>query len=74
MNIPVTEWFPAEVKPTIPGYYQRKYPGFDEDEDFQKPDYFDGEDWLICPAGGHNMFKEHKPCSFSWRGLAEQPK
>ena len=22
MNIPVTEWFPAEVKPTIPGLYQ----------------------------------------------------
>lgn len=22
MNIPVTEWFPAEVKPALPGFYE----------------------------------------------------
>ena len=40
MKIPVTEWFPSEVKPSIVGWYERDWQGA-----FDAADYWDGENW-----------------------------
>lgn len=62
----LTEWFGPEVKPTIPGWYERAW-----GEPFSN-DYWDGNHWY---AGGGNNARATRPSSavLRWRGLAEKP-
>lgn len=65
----LTPWFPPEVKPARPGWYQRDW----KDKDaIVAPDYFDGQNWFI---GSGNGTRSTIPSIVNrpWRGLAEPP-
>lgn len=71
----LTDWFPPEVLPARPGWYQRKYSeraaGTWMDKD---PDYFDGKHWYY--GGGEGWYDPRPaagPSGLPWRGLAEPP-
>lgn len=70
-----TEWFPVEMKPARPGWYEAKYDSSTEHIDMR---YFDGYVWKRPLFDGHL-----EVCHFGnvktnesreeWRGLAEKP-
>lgn len=79
MSKKVTNWFPASVKPTIPGVYEMR--------DLPAPfHYWDGQHWLhiagstpsalsaemlqgIGRMSDHTMYPKNR----EWRGLAFDP-
>jgi hypothetical protein len=63
----VTPWFPADVKPTRKGLYQRQY-GYYEDY----PDLWTGKRWMLCGSDGMPFAVAKFPRP--WRGLASDPK
>lgn len=40
----LTDWFPPEVPPARPGWYQREWPSHPSSA---TPDFFDGQNWFI---------------------------
>lgn len=68
-GIPLTDWFPPEVKPVRVGWYQRKY---DLEEEREFPDYWDGADWFVASKGGEIICKSAS--THPWRGLSRNPK
>jgi hypothetical protein len=67
-----TEWFPREVLPVHVGYYERKYCEFSvASESPIAPDYWDGEQWLICTWRGIDGTTVRGDPVLPWRGLTE---
>lgn len=64
----LTPWFPSEVKPARPGWYQRDW---GDKETNEIPDYFDGKLWFTGYAEQNMEFPSF--CKLPWRGLAEPP-
>ena len=64
----LTPWFPPEVKPARPGWYQRDW---GDKETNEIPDYFDGKLWFTGYAEQNMEFPSF--CKLPWRGLAEPP-
>lgn len=64
----LTDWFPPEVLPARPGWYQREWPSRPSSA---TPDFFDGQNWFI----GYNWrpYKYPLPVPLRWRGLADPP-
>lgn len=64
----LTDWFPPEVLPARPGWYQREWPSHPSSA---TPDFFDGQNWFI----GYNWrpYKYPLPVPLRWRGLADPP-
>lgn len=64
----LTDWFPPEVLPVRPGWYQREWPSHPSSA---MPDFFDGRNWFI----GYNWrpYKYPLPVPLRWRGLADPP-
>jgi hypothetical protein len=69
MSERVTDWFPGDVKPALPGWYQREW---DTEESMKACDYWDGADWYIG-AGGKTPSSIKALSPRRWRGLAEDP-
>lgn len=68
---PVTDWFPAAVKPVRRGVYERSMP------DRSRWSYWNGRRWSLSFSSAATAFKA-RACSSSyqnvpWRGLAEKP-
>lgn len=78
LGLPLTDWFPSSVKPTIIGVYEVTNIFGDKEGVFA---YFDGLEWggyndsiEGAITGYHTFGTEHAQQSKQWRGLAEQPK
>jgi hypothetical protein len=76
----LTDWFPAEARPTLPGAYQRDYRKSKKgDRDIGVTySYWNGYYWSLfggTPVIAKN-WQGYKSAhqSLPWRGLAEQPK
>lgn len=66
MDARVTEWFDADVKPALPGWYEREY----RDARLQREyDWWDGGRWYTVWLGK----KQPATIPRRWRGLAECP-
>ena len=70
MTTQFSEWYPPEVPPARPGWYQRKYDSFGPKRPAADPDYFDGERWFVA-VGGRIRRVARSP--LPWRGLAHNP-
>lgn len=64
MNIPVTEWFPAEVKPVHVGQYQFKY-----QSGYTFPAFFDGSKFVIRDPKDVFYWDQSVIYKGEWRGL-----
>lgn len=60
-----TPWFPADVKPSRPGMYERKYPIATS----TMLDYFDGSAWFIGISDKPTKLRSSS--RLPWRGLTE---
>jgi hypothetical protein len=73
MSGQVTDWFPANVRPALSGWYDVRY--VDRVKPYFKRRYFDGETWRFHPESSACLFgnnSEDAPRE-AWRGLAENP-
>lgn len=64
----LTNWFPADVKPSLPGWYEREYISSWMGKLHDK---WDGECWLVGDGNGNAIVQAGK--NRRWRGLAEDP-
>ena len=72
----LTDWFPPEVLPVRPGWYQREYSAHSNRSARlnEIPDYFDGKHWYLgYGGGGHASIPVSNPTFMRWRGLAKPP-
>lgn len=69
MSKKLTPWFPGDVKPVRVGYYVRDWYG-DGDSRHITPDFWSGDSWETCYAGGSRERAEFSRQSMKWRGLA----
>lgn len=67
MSERLTEWFPANVKPALPGWYEREY-GIEWMA--KSHDYWNGRYWLV---GDGKVARVRASSDMRWRGLAEDP-
>lgn len=67
----LTDWFPPEVSPARPGWYQREYRPRGQLRINAYLDYFDGEHWHY--GAGDGWYPVPAPSNLRWRGLAVQP-
>jgi hypothetical protein len=66
----LTDWFPYDVKPSLPGMYERDWDGYYVGA--QRHDFFDGEAWHFGNEHGEYN-KSTSTYPLSWRGLASDP-
>jgi hypothetical protein len=62
----LTDWFAADVKPAIPGWYEREYEKLWIRKWYDK---WDGERWLLGNGSGETIGLAGN--RLRWRGLAE---
>ena len=79
MSARLTEWFPGEVKPALPGVYQRDYRQAKNEDRIIGVAYshWDGKQWSLFDATviGAALSRGLSSCHLRlpWRGLAEDP-
>jgi hypothetical protein len=76
MKPKLTPWFPADVRPVRPGFYEREWESISTIIDAGKflNDYFDGDLWTLSfHDKSLNAAKIIGKFDLRWRGLAEDP-
>lgn len=69
MSKELTPWFPADVKPSRIGRYERLWPTALERS---IPDYWDGSVWYCADLAGR-LDSVPSTSAVQWRGLAKKP-
>lgn len=68
-NPPLTDWYPADVKPVRVGWYQREYA---RDWLTDHCDWWDGRRWILCCTDGSRLGPSQD--ERRWRGLSAPAK
>ncbi len=69
----LTPWFDGSVKPARVGWYQRDYGRCCQAEEYQYPDYWDGDNWYVG-VGGRKPTNLICNGDMPWRGLTKEQK
>lgn len=66
----LTDWYPEDVRPVRPGFYEARY-YFADNCPVRR--YFDGNRWVHPLNGQPLLFGARQVQHGAWRGLAEDP-